>query len=107
MLLPSIPAAWSTHDPAVPVAAYQPFAAPENRFASVVERFAYADHRRGARIARRREAEIATHIEHRLVLGQHVAGHLADSRCPRNLDQPAQQHIADAVPFPVTAHRDR
>src|SRR3546814_12511205 len=54
-----------------------------------------------------REAELATQPQHRLVLMQNVAEHLANAAIPGILDHPGHQRIAQAAALPVAAHQNR
>src|SRR6185312_11514535 len=71
------------------------------------ESFAYAHELALVRMVFEMEALLAGHLQHGLVLAQHVAPHLGDAARPAALDEPRKEQVADAVALHVAANRKR
>src|SRR5215471_1302943 len=50
------------------------------------------------------KAEFPAQLQHRSVLGQHLADQFINPLMPRHLDQPRHQQVTQPAPFPVAAH---
>src|SRR5215469_18266038 len=53
-----------------------------------------------------REAELAAHLQHRLVVAEHLADEFTDAALPGDRDQARHQQPSETASLPVAANRD-